>query len=398
MKVENTQSVEKVVHKKVFNKNEYELVKKEPLGAGDLKAQPGDGVDATYEKAGGDHKIYSYDLSLIKELREGAEDLYGKLESLLREIVLDQDRALKLIVQAQLLGLDKDQVHEAEELIGEKGPRGLEAKSEQVVDFVRLAGDGSKERLNVLIRAIDRFFLELDLELEGLAEPSQKTYGRIREGLDDLLWTEILSLEKEGVDLQGRMEEILAYSLENQEEALEALEGLSIVRLDKIGDGGEPVELEKMSQEMVEAILRDEPRARELLRQVEMAELDILTSSKIRDLLGPEARLGSENISHRIVELLRLVSDEDGTRIYFLIRLVDQSFKEGRSLGHLSLIGQETHERTMEKLRERYPLPAILYQISSLYHNFIGTSKLGAKTYLVLGGLILLFYLLRSLA
>lgn len=401
MKVDNTQNINKYL-----SKNKANLGKKNLDVGGEIKGELVNGkaeLGEIFERTVGEGKIYAYDLEWIEELKAGSEDLYGKLQKMVEDLLADQNKALELLKQADLIGLDKGAVEEARQFTSEGGPRGIEAMSEKIVEFVKVASGENIGKLEALIKAIDIVFKEVEKDLGGLAEVSQKTYDRIMEKLDNLISTEILKKESGSTDIQ--FQTILEEKIMDQDETLKLLKQLDIVMVEKTGTGGVEnsievkalLDREVMSEKIVKEILRDESKAFELLKQMELSKIDTATIAKVKQLIAPGGRLGVEAVSDRIIELIETASNGDMERIFHLARIIDKIFYEGKNLGELSFISEKTYHRIMRKLQNIYPVPAVLYQISSLYYKLKDQSAFRVRTYFAILAFIILYYTIRGL-
>lgn len=139
---------------------------------------------ATFEKSQPMDKGHVYDKLTIDELKRDSEKAYSYLIRIVEDMLKRQGKTIDLIGSKDIVKVDEQARLEAEELIGENGPLGVEAVSDRLVNFAKALSGGDKSKLTTLRKAIDQGFKEAEKILGKLPEISQKTYDRIMEKLD----------------------------------------------------------------------------------------------------------------------------------------------------------------------------------------------------------------------
>lgn len=154
----------------------------------DVSKSNGKEAAAVYEKSQAEDKGHIYDKGTIDQLKRDSEKAYSHLRQLVESLLQRQGKTLKLIDPDEIIKVDDAARAEANELIGENGPLGVEATSDRIVKFAKAISGGDKSKLDTLKKAIDQGFKEAEKILGKLPEISQKTYDRIMEKLGE--WEE----------------------------------------------------------------------------------------------------------------------------------------------------------------------------------------------------------------
>lgn len=332
-------------------------------------------LDVLYEESSLDRKMYSYDLDLIEALKEGSENLYGKLKSMLGEILKKQGSATSLLKGSNIDRITPEEVALAREFVSEDGPRGIEAMSERIKEFVRVSSAGEEGKITAFTGAVDEAFEEVE-EGQVLPVVSRKTYDRIMEKLDQLILRETLKNEPE--KLPKQFQKISREIGQEQKRVASFLEESGFLKpsaLEELGKGNFRLGFDSFNIE----------RVLEIVGREEAEGLIELASRK----------LNADLASDRLVELIEISSEGDSREIYKLIGHLDKVFK-GEEFKGFPMVA-ETYRRTIEKLKERYFTPALFYEVGALYSRIVGSNPFGAKLYLTIFGLAILFYFLRKL-
>lgn len=174
MKIDNIQPKQAIVPpEKVESKN----ITTDSKGKTSNKA-------AIYEKSDIEDKGHIYNKDTIAELKRDSEKAYGHLKRLVEEMLRRQGMSFSTLTSKDVVKVDEQARLEAEALIGEDGPLGVEAVSDRLVNFAKAISGGDKSKLASLRKAIDQGFKAAEKILGKLPEISQKTYDRIMEKLD----------------------------------------------------------------------------------------------------------------------------------------------------------------------------------------------------------------------
>lgn len=139
---------------------------------------------AIYEKSKLEDNTHVYDKLSIEKLKKESENVYDQLKNMVEKMLKDQGKTFNLLRPGDSVKIDEATRAEAKLLIGDKGPLGIEAMSDKIVDFAKAISGGDKEKLNTLIGAIEKGFKEAQRILGTLPDISQKTYDKIMEKLE----------------------------------------------------------------------------------------------------------------------------------------------------------------------------------------------------------------------
>lgn len=382
MRINNTSNINKQINKRAnhqLENPEFDISKNLEEVSEDLKARLDIDLDldldVLYEESSLDGKMHSYDLELIEALKEGSENLYGKLKNMLGEILKKQGSATSLLKGANIERITPEEVALARGFVSEDGPRGVEAMGERVKEFVRVSSAGEEGKITAFTGAVDEAFEEVE-EGQVLPVVSRKTYDRIMEKLDELILRETLKNEPEKLEEQfQRISRGIGQEQKRVASLLEESGFLKPAGLEELRKGNFRLGIDNFNIE----------RVLELVGMEEAEGLIDLASRK----------LNADLASDRLVELIEIASEGDSREIYKLIGHLDKVFKEE---GFKAFpMAAETYRRTIEKLRERYITPAFFYEVGALYSRIVGSNPFGAKLYLTIFGLAILFYFLRKL-
>lgn len=176
MRINNIQNTKHLENRDVDKADKSDKVK--PITREDVK--PG----AIFEKSKPEDKGHVYDKSTIEKLKKDSERSYDSLKKMVENLLRRQGTALNLLGPKDLVEVDEATRAEAGELISSKGPLGVEAVSDSIVDFAIAVSGGDKSKLDTLRNAIDKGFREAERILGGLPKISTDTYDRIMEKLD----------------------------------------------------------------------------------------------------------------------------------------------------------------------------------------------------------------------
>lgn len=138
---------------------------------------------ATYEKP-----THKYDKATVDKLKLQSDMAHNKLRSLVESLLKRQGKTWNQVQITDIIKIDQEARLEAEALIGEDGPLGAEAVSNNLVDFAKAISGGDPSKLEELKTAIDKGFKEAEKILGELPEVSKKTYKLTMAKLDK--WAE----------------------------------------------------------------------------------------------------------------------------------------------------------------------------------------------------------------
>lgn len=137
---------------------------------------------------------YKLDKTTIARLKADSEKSYIQLKYLVESLLRRQGKTFNQIKIGEYIPIDEEARLEAQNMIAEDGPLGVETVSDRIVDFAIAISGGDVSKLDELKSAINKGFEEAERILGRLPEISRKTYDRIMEKLDN--WAE--TFEKEG--------------------------------------------------------------------------------------------------------------------------------------------------------------------------------------------------------
>lgn len=139
-----------------------------------------------FEKSKTEDKGHVYSKATIDQLKVASQKSFDRLKEMINTMLQKQGASFNLSSSNQMINIDSATRAEASEMISENGPYGIEAMSDNIVDFAKAVSGGDKSKFDTLKAAIDKGFNEAEKALGGLPEISMKTYDRIMEKLD--LW------------------------------------------------------------------------------------------------------------------------------------------------------------------------------------------------------------------
>lgn len=173
MKITNANSVN-------FSQNKLNVQIQKEQESKELKKAPND----TYEKSKPQDKKFTYDKTTIDQLKMDADQHYQNLRRMVQELLQRQGKSFNELDSHTKINVDETTRSEAQKLVSEDGPLGIEAMSDRIVDFAKAISGGDKTKLATLKDAINKGFSEAEKVLGELPEISQKTHDRIMEKLD----------------------------------------------------------------------------------------------------------------------------------------------------------------------------------------------------------------------
>lgn len=374
-------------------------------------------------------ELQSYDLIKLKNLESKSEDIYGKLEKMVEDMIRDQKSTIELLNRESRLGGNKDLLIQAKESLGQEGKLGSELMSQRVSDFIVTGSGGDKAKIDILVKAIDEVYKEAQVLLGDLPEVSDQTYQKIILKLDKYIYTELFNKDPESakVQLKEIIKEILIDQYRNQDGSEEmevttayragetrtnsqpiGYEGEELVLAEppakaqaslprdlKLGDGVIPEEGEitkdiNLNSNPIEKILREDMG---LAKDISLLE-KTLVGEKEAALKGFHLESRSVDIegkSERIIGFVRMASDGDLGKLNLFRNEIIGVFKEAEDiLGKLPSRSQKTYERIMAGLilvekdlqMTRYPRPSIFMEAMNFFRAFRKDSKVRIRTYL----------------
>lgn len=143
---------------------------------------------AIYIKSKVEDKGHVYDKSEINKLKEASERSYSHLKQMIQDMITRQGKSINILDPKSTITIDETTRNEAKTLISEDGPLGIEAVSDDIVNFAKAISGGDKNKLSQLREAIDKGFKAAEKVLGRLPEISKQTYDKIMEKLD--IWEE----------------------------------------------------------------------------------------------------------------------------------------------------------------------------------------------------------------
>lgn len=171
--------INKVSNVNIISKRENIQAKKVNTSSKENNSQA-----AVFEKSKPQDLGHVYDKSAINQLKMEAQKSYDALKKMIETMLGKQGKTLNLLDPTDMVEIDQSTRAEAQALIGPDGPLGVEAVSDQIVDFAKAISGGDKSKLDTLKNAIIKGFNEAERILGGLPEISRNTYDRIMEKLD----------------------------------------------------------------------------------------------------------------------------------------------------------------------------------------------------------------------
>ncbi len=424
MKINSTQNINNLVNKHGNTDGSKKLSENKNLDQ-DLAKSLDPDLDAIFESSKTMDKVKVYDLFSLVKLSEESEDIYGKLEKMVEEVLREQKSVIDILKKLQGESLK----NQGQDLVSSKGRLGAEAVSEKIASFVKDASGGEKAKIDVLIRAIDEAYREVEEALGQLPEISKESYKKIVEKLDKYIWTEVFENEPEKASLE--LKKMIKEILVDQHRSLEILKELP---------EAERVKLEQFIKEELVENPRERPASlagntsvtsltqtleeealtlREVLVNEGLLGEDSLREGEalLKLARGPEREalarailetgsLDIEAISEKIVEFVKKASQGDSLRFNLFRDEIAAAFRaREKALGGLSELSEKSYERIMEKLSllERDPSffsdprLSILAGIMYNYRVFKSDVKVRIRTYIftVLIGLTI-YYVFKN--
>lgn len=184
MKIQDNQHIQQIIPQ--------EKTDKEVKIGNEVKTDASKSIEkepaAVYEKSQAQDKSHVYDKVTIDQLKRDSEKAYSHLRQLVASLLERQGKTFESLDPNEIVEIDETARAEANELISENGPLGVEATSDRIVNFAKAISGGDKSKLDTLKKAIDQGFKEAEKILGKLPDISQKTYARIMEKLGE--WEE----------------------------------------------------------------------------------------------------------------------------------------------------------------------------------------------------------------
>lgn len=124
----------------------------------------------------------------ISSLMGETDELRDRLKTIVSDLLQRQGKSLENLKPGEKVTVDDIAKAEAEQMIAEDGPLGVEKTSERIFQFAKAISGGDQSKLQVLKDAIEEGYKAAEKYFGGeLPEISQKTIERVYEKLDD--WT-----------------------------------------------------------------------------------------------------------------------------------------------------------------------------------------------------------------
>lgn len=137
----------------------------------------------TYNKPG-----HVYDSQMVEKLKKQADDAHASLRKLVEDLLLRQGHSLDILKKEDLsdVKIEVDDIAraEAQAMIADDGPLGVEAVSERIVAFAKAISGGDIEKLDKIKNAIEKGFKEAERILGELPDISRRTFDSVMEKLD----------------------------------------------------------------------------------------------------------------------------------------------------------------------------------------------------------------------
>lgn len=114
------------------------------------------------------------------------ENLKTELKTIIEGMLTKQAKAVELLNLAGKENLDNPLLTEIKDMIEPEGRLGDESMSEKISDLVKASTEGDTEKVDSLIKEIQRTFEDAEKTLGKLPEISTKTYDRTIEKLENL--------------------------------------------------------------------------------------------------------------------------------------------------------------------------------------------------------------------
>lgn len=136
------------------------------------------------EQAQIEDKGHLYDKVTIDDLKKISERSYEHLKQMIQDMITKQGKTTSLLGSNSMVTIDAATRAEASKLVDTDGPLGVEAVSDNIVNFAKAISGGDKDKLDTLKAAINKGFQAAQKTLGSLPPISQQTYDRIMEKLD----------------------------------------------------------------------------------------------------------------------------------------------------------------------------------------------------------------------
>lgn len=201
------------------NRNESisELKKKEEVGKKDLvNSQQNKSFDLAVDSLNSYEKLESqsetqtptYNLEILEELKERAENLYEKVVVVVEETIGEQILLEDKIKKEEILDLLKEGfLDKNEDRISRE--ENIEKLSEKISQLVKEASKGEEGKINILRLAVEEGFNRLEEDFGELPEISKETWKRIEEKLDAFILAESLKNDEDRLENLGRYKKIM---------------------------------------------------------------------------------------------------------------------------------------------------------------------------------------------
>lgn len=137
-----------------------------------------------YQKSKKNNKAHVYDKTMVDKLKMESEKTRDGLRNMVRDLLRRQGKAVELLDPNANIEIDETTRTQAQAMISDDGPLGVEPMSDKIVDFAKAISGGDKGKLEELKGAIEKGFNEAKRILGGtLPEISQKTYESVMDKL-----------------------------------------------------------------------------------------------------------------------------------------------------------------------------------------------------------------------
>lgn len=166
MKIDSIGKIKNIPDNEIFKKQEASMPK------------------STYSKLSSDDKGHIYDKTEIDNLKIASEKAYSHLKQIVEDLLTRQGKTINILNPKSVVNIDEVTRNQAKNLIDKDGPLGIEAVSDDIVNFAKAISGGNKDKLAELKVAIDKGYKAAEKILGKLPEISQKTYDKIMEKLD----------------------------------------------------------------------------------------------------------------------------------------------------------------------------------------------------------------------
>lgn len=239
------------------------------------------------------------------------ENLKTELKTIIEGMLTKQAKAVELLNLAGKENLDNPLLTEIKDMIEPEGRLGDESMSEKISDLVKASTEGDTEKVDSLIKEIQRTFEDAEKTLGKLPEISTKTYDRTIEKLENLLPVNPSKIIPESVKLE--LGQMIEETISSQVKTLALIKGVSVSGLN----------------------------------------LNEATITEAKSLIRPDGLYGVIVMSTQIVKFAKESAGGDAEKLSDIINQIKKNFSEVKNtLGDLPDITEETYEMIIKKLEE----------------------------------------------